>query len=65
MYPPPKSFFTKLVEGALLFAVAAYLIRLGICMISSVWQPIVIITAVFIAAYAGVKIYAHYKNTHF
>lgn len=65
MYPPPKSFFTKLVEGALLFAVAAYLVRMGICMISSVWQPIVIIAVVVVAVVAGIKVYAHYRNTHF
>lgn len=65
MYQPPKSFFTSLVEAAFLFALAAWLVRTGICLIQQVWVWIVVLVVIAVALVIAWRLYKHYKDTHF
>jgi hypothetical protein len=65
MYQPPKSFFTRLVESAFLFALATWLVRTGIQIVSQVWVPLVVLVVIVVALLIGGRIYRHYKDTHF
>ena len=65
MYQPPKSFFTSLVEAAFLFALAAWLVRTGICLIQQVWVWIVVLVAIGVALVIAWRLYKHYRDTHF
>ena len=64
MYIPPKGFFTRVFEAAVLFALAAWLVRTGICMLQDVWVWIIVIAALVLLGRAGWKLYKHYKETH-
>ena len=65
MYIPPRGIFSRLVESAFLFALAAWLVRTGICLLRDVWVWIVILAALAILVSAGIRVYKHYKDTHF
>ena len=65
MYEQPKSLLTRLVEGAFLFALAAWLLRLGICYLGEIWVPLVILAVLGIASVIGIRLWKHYRDTHF
>lgn len=65
MYYPPKGFFTRLVEAAFLFALAAWLVRVGICLIQQVWVWIVVLVVIAAVLMVAWRLYKHYKDTHF
>lgn len=64
MYPP-KSFFQRLVESAALFALAAWLVRTGVCLIQSVWGWLFLLAAVATVIVIGYRLRKHYRDTHF
>jgi hypothetical protein len=47
----PKKLITRILEFAGLFALAAFLMRLGVCYLLQIW-PVLLITAIVIAATA-------------
>lgn len=51
----PKKLITKILETAVLFALSAFLIRLGVCYILEIWQVLLIIAVVI----AGIAIGWH------
>ncbi len=57
----PKRLLEKILEAAIIFALSAYLIKLGACYISQVW-PVLVILATLILA--GVIIYRIWKRHH-
>jgi hypothetical protein len=65
MYEQPKSLLTRVVEAAFLFALAAWLVWLGIRFLGQVWVPLVILVVLTVAAVVGYRIWKHYKDTHF
>jgi len=64
MYPP-KSFFHRLVESAFLFALAAWLVRTGICFLQDVWGIIVLLLGLAAATVAAYRLWKHKKDTKF
>ena len=64
MYMPPKSFFAQLLEGAVMFIIAAFLVKTGILMLADVWVWIIVIIGLILFGRAGWKLYKHYKDTH-
>ena len=64
MYPP-KSFFQRLVESAALCALAAWLVRTGVCLIQSVWGWLLLLAAVATVIVIGYRLRKHYRDTHF
>ena len=56
---------TSVSEWAFLFALAAWLVRTGIQMVSQVWVPLVVLVVIVAALLIGGRIYRHYKDTHF
>ena len=64
MYVPPKGFFTKLVEAAALFAIAAWLVRVGVLLIQEVWVWLIVLAGVVLVIRALWKLYKHHKDTH-
>lgn len=64
MYVPPKGFFTRVFEAAILFAISAWLIKKGICFLSDVRVQIILGIAVFLAIKAIRVFRKHYKDTH-
>lgn len=65
MYEQPKSLLTRFVEGAFLFALTAWLLKLGFCYLSKIWVPLVILAVLGIASVIGFRLWKHYKDTHF
>ena len=65
MYEPPRSLLTRLLEGAFLFALASWLVWLGIRFLGEVWVPLVILAVLGIASVIGIRLWKHYKDTHF
>ena len=64
MYPP-KTFFQRILESAAMFALAAWLVRTGICLLQSVWGWILLLGGVTVACTIGYRFYKRYKETHF
>lgn len=64
MYPP-KSFFQRLVESAAMFALAAWLVRTGICLLAGVWGWVLLLVGLAVSAAVGYRFYKHYKDTRF
>ncbi len=65
MMYPNKSFFEKVLESAALFALAAWLVRTGVCMIQSVWGWIILLAVVAGLIVVGIRFYKHYKESKF
>ena len=65
MYPIPKGFFERLVESAFLFALAAWLVRTGICFLQDVWGIIVLLLGLAAGAVALYRLWKHKKDTKF
>jgi len=57
----PKRLLEKLLEAAIIFVVATYLIKLGVCYILCVWPVLVILATVVIG---GVIAYRIWKRKH-
>lgn len=64
MYPP-KTFFQRILESAAMFALAAWLVRTGVCLLQSVWGWILFLGGLAIACTIGYRFYKRYKETHF
>lgn len=65
MLYPNKSFFEKVLEGAALFALAAWLVRTGVCMIQSVWGWIILLVVIAGVVIVCARLYKHYKENKF
>ena len=65
MYQPPKGIFEEILEIAFLFALSMWLIRTGICLLGQVWVPVIILIVVTVSVIVGLRIWRHYKDTHF
>lgn len=63
MYQLPKTFFQRLVESAFLFALAAWLVRTGICLLQEVWGIIILLLGLAAAGIAGYRLWKHRKDT--
>lgn len=48
-----------------MFALAAWLVRTGICFLQSVWGWILLLGGVTVACTIGYRFYKRYKETHF
>ena len=57
----PKRLLERLLESAIVFAVSAYLIKLGVCYILGVWPVLAILATVVIG---GVIAYRIWKRKH-
>jgi len=57
----PKHLLEKLLEAAIIFVIATYLIKLGVCYILCVWPVLVILATVVIG---GVIAYRIWKRKH-
>lgn len=55
----PKRLLERLLEAAIIFALSAYLIKLGACYLTQVWPVIVILATLLII---GVIIYRYWKR---
>jgi len=56
-----KGAFVLVLEIALMFAAAMYLIKLGLCYLSQIWWVLLIIAALVII---GIFIWRWWKNRH-
>ena len=63
MYQLPKSFFSRAVEAAFLFALAAWLVRTGIRFLEDVWGAILILLAIAAVVVALYRLWKHKKDT--
>ena len=63
MYQLPKTFFQRLVESAFMFALAAWLVRTGICLLQEVWGIIILLLGLAAAGIAGYRLWKHKKDT--
>lgn len=59
----PKSWITKFLEIAIMFAIAAYLIRLGVCFLSQVWPAIVIIVTLILTGIIAYRLWKKKNDT--
>ena len=57
----PKRLLEKLLEAAIIFVIATYLIKLGVCYILCVWPVLVILATVVIG---GAIAYRIWKRKH-
>lgn len=65
MFYPQKGFFEKVLEGAAILALSAYLIRYAVCTIQSVWGWLIlfaVLTGLGIICY---RLYKHHKDSNF
>jgi len=53
----PKKLIVKLMEAAVLFALSAFLIQLGVCYILQVWPILLILAIIVIASIIGLRIW--------
>ena len=60
-----KSFFTRVLESAAMFALAAWLIQTGVNMIQSVWGWIILLSAIAGIVTVALRLYKHYKDSKF
>lgn len=59
---PPKGLITRILELACLFALSAFLIRLGVYYLLEVWPYLLIIAIIVLASVIGWRIYKHHRN---
>lgn len=59
---PPKRPITRILESAGLFALSAFLIRLGVYYLLEVWPYILIVTVTVVAVIAAWRVYKHKKD---
>jgi hypothetical protein len=53
----PKKLIVRIMEAAVLFALSAFLIRLGVCYILEIWPVLLIIAAVTVGIVVGYRIW--------
>lgn len=59
---PPKRFTTRILELAGLFALSAFLIRLGVYYLLEVWPYLLIISIIVLIGVIGWRIYKHRRD---
>ncbi len=59
MDQPPKKLITRILEFAVMFALSALLIRIGICLIAEIWYVLLIGAIVIVIAVVCWRIYAN------
>ncbi len=59
---PPRKPITRILEFAGLFALSAFLIRLGVYYLLEVWPYILIAAVIVIAIIAGWRVFKHGKD---
>jgi fatty acid desaturase len=53
----PKKFIVRLLESAAMFALAMFLIRLGICYLYEIWWVLVIIAVLTVGSIVGYRVW--------
>ncbi|MBR0159972.1 MAG: hypothetical protein IJQ02_01560 [Oscillospiraceae bacterium] len=61
----PKGPFQSILEAAALFALAAWLVRAGVCWLKDVWGWIILIAVLIGISMVAYRLWKHYKDTHF
>lgn len=59
---PPKKFTSRMLELTGLFALSAFLVRLGVYYLLEVWPYLLIVAILVIAGVIGWRVYKHRKN---
>ena len=59
---PPKKLSSRMLELAFLFALSAFLVRLGVSYLLEVWPDLLIGTILIIAGIIGWRVYKHKKD---
>ena len=59
---PPKKFSSRMLELAGLFALSAFLVRLGVYYLLEVWPDLLIGVILMLAIIIGWRIYKHRKD---
>ena len=59
---PPKKFSSRMLELAGLFALSAFLVRLGVYYLLEVWPYLLIGVILMLAIMIGWRIYKHRKD---
>lgn len=59
MYPPEKNWLSRFLEAAFVFALAAYLIRIGVNFIIEVYPVLLAIAAVVLLSVVILHIWKH------
>lgn len=59
---PPKKFTSRMLELAGLFALSAFLVRLGVYYLLAVWPYLLIGTILAIAGIIGWRVYKHKRD---
>lgn len=59
---PPKKFSSRMLELAGLFALSAFLVRLGVYYLLEVWPYLLIGAILMLAIIIGWRVYKHRKN---
>lgn len=59
---PPKKFSSRMLELAGLFALSAFLVRLGVYYLLEVWPYLLIGAILVLAIIIGWRVYKHRKN---
>lgn len=62
---PQKGYFTRLLEAAFLFALSAWLVRIGVGFIEDVWGWLILLVVIAGVIRILYLIRKHYKDTHF
>jgi len=60
----PKRLLERLLEAAIIFALAAFLIKLGICYLLCVWPYLVIIATLVIGGVIAYRIWKHKHDSN-
>lgn len=59
---PPKRLITRILEFAGLFALSAFLIRLGVYYLLEVWPYLLFIAIIVLASVIGWRVYKHRRD---
>lgn len=59
---PPKKLSSRILEFAFLFALSAFLVRLGISYLLEIWPYLLIGAILVIAGTVGWRVYKHKKD---
>ena len=59
---PPKKFTSRMLELAGLFALSAFLVRLGVYYLLEVWPYLLVIAILVIAGVIGWRVYKRRKD---
>lgn len=59
----PKGLLTRILEGAILLALSAWLIKAAVRWLVDVWPVLVILAVIALAGIIFWRIYKHWRNT--